>query len=89
MLLCKRDVAKKKKDFKDTLHKLFVPLAMSTNRHNRSFERGNKNRKIILGQMLGQDQPFENTAGKSHSKQRDSESSTDIDRKRQRVRHEI
>ena len=40
------------------------------------------------GQMLGQDRP-EKTPPNVNSKRRDSESSTDIDRQHQRLRHEI
>ena len=52
----------KKLSFKDTHHKISVPLAMSTNLDKKVPDL-KKKREKIAGQMLGQDQP-ENTPAK-------------------------
>ena len=49
----------------------------------------NKTEKIIPGQMLGQGLPENNSTKMYNSKRRDAESSTDIDRRNQRLRHEV
>ena len=75
----------------DTRHTIFVPLAMSTSIFQKRFQT-----KVLVkqpekknhGHMFGQDRP-EKTPPNVNSKRRDSESSTDIDRQHQRLRHEI
>ena len=63
---------------------------MSTNLQKKMFQTFQKNPKnTILGQMLGLDRPEKNSSQMFNSKRRDSESSTDIDRQKQRLRHEF
>ena len=69
--------------------KISVTLAMSTNLQKKSITLEKKTKKIIPGQMLGQDRPEKNSIKCFNSKRRDSESSTDIDRQNLRLRHEL
>ena len=87
----KRDVAKKKTNFKDTRHKISVQLAMSANLRKKVSELTKKNEEnnSCPGQILGQDWPEKNRANIFNSRRRDSESSTDIDQQNQRLRHEF
>ena len=61
----KRDVAKKSLNFKymipGTRHKISVPLAMSTIFKTKVPNFKNKTKKLVLGQMLGQDRPEKNS----------------------------
>ena len=71
--------------FKDTRKKISVPLTISTNVEKNNFQTSPELKKNTEkknpGQMLGQDRPEKNSAKCSfHSKRRDSESSTDIDK---------
>ena len=61
----KRDVVKKRLNFKDTRHKISVSLAMSTNLEKNMFQTFTLQRtrkKNIPGQILGQDRPEKNSA---------------------------
>ena len=58
---------KKKLNFNDIRHKVFVPLAMSTKIFQEKFQTWKKKKIIIPGQMLGQDRP-EKTAPNVNSK---------------------
>ena len=49
-------------NFKGSRHKIFVLLAMSTNRQNKKFQSFQKSEKIIPGQLLGQYRPDKNSA---------------------------
>ena len=85
----KRDVSIKSLNFKDTLQKISVPLAMSTNLRKKVSNFSKTPKKIIPVPILDEGRPEKNSAKCYNSKRRDSDSSTDIDRQNQRLRHEI
>ena len=69
---------------------LQVHLATSTIlQTERSKHLENLKKKTTMGPMLGQDRLKNNSRGMFGSKRRGSESSTDIDRQNQRLRHEF
>ena len=79
---------KKKKKSKYTRHKISVPLAMRTNVEKKSSNLKKKRKKYFLGRYWAKIGPRK-AQPNVNSKRRDSESSPDIDRLNQRLRHEI
>ena len=79
----------KSDNFKDTHQKISVPRAMSTNLRKNTFKLfktpPQNNSWADLGAKIGLSKTQLNVC----SKRRDSDSWTDIDRQKQRLRHEI
>ena len=84
----KATLPKKTLNFKYTRHKISVPLAMSTNLLKKSPNLKNNRKKKILGRCWAKI-GLSKTHRDVNSKGRDAESSTDIDRQNQRLRHKI